>query len=96
MLAKLVTGRGTENYALNLIKYKPDNIDILLIEPNFVGGKCLTESYVNDVTKNCHIVTLCIKDKLSDNLFKNVYIKLVSKPLFKYVKAIKDSVRKLL
>lgn len=56
MLATLETGRGTENVALNLIRYKPEDMDIVIIEPNFSDGKRISKEEINTVLTNVKVI----------------------------------------
>ena len=63
MLADLRVGRGTENVLFNLLKYKPNNIDVTIIEPNSIENNplILSNSEVNELTKNCKIIRVTSK-----------------------------------
>ena len=66
MLADLRVARGTENVLFNLLRYKPDNIDITIIEPVETGNNplILSDSEVNELTRNCKIIKINSKQKI--------------------------------
>ena len=60
MLADLRIGRGTENTLFKLLKYKPNNIEITIIEPTETENNplMLSNAEVNEFTKNCKIIRI--------------------------------------
>ena len=96
MLADLRVNRGTENVLFNLLKYKPDNIDITIIEPTDTGNNplILSNSEVNELTRNCRIILINSKsEKLKKNnkgkfsiLLNILYRELISKPVLRTLK----------
>jgi hypothetical protein len=84
MPADLRVNRGSENVLFNLVKYRPNNIDITIIEPTSTENNplILSNSEVNELTRNCKIIR--INSKLPATLEKNTNKKVVgilSKPL---------------
>ena len=71
MLDDLRVNRGTENTLFNLLKYKPSTIDIAIIEPTATETNplILSNSKVNELTRNCEIIK--INSKLVVTLTKN-------------------------
>ena len=69
MLADLRIGRGTENSLFQLLKYKPNNIDITIIEPTETENNplILSNSEVNELTKNCRIIRINSKMETLNN-----------------------------
>ena len=86
MLTDLRVNRGTENVLFKLLKYKPKNIDITIIEPTEIGNNplILSNSEVNELTRNCKIIRINSKFKtLKTNNMSKVsilYRELISKP----------------
>lgn len=65
MIADLRVSRGTENVLFNLLKYKPNNIDVTIIEPTETRNYplVLSNSEINELTKDCKIIRLNSKLK---------------------------------
>ena len=89
MLADLRVGRGTENVLFNLLKYKPNNIDVTIIEPNSIENNplILSNSEVNELTKNCKIIKINSKfvtlEENSNRKISTLYRRLITKPVLK-------------
>jgi glycosyltransferase involved in cell wall biosynthesis len=81
MLDDLRVNRGTENVLFNLLKYKPSNIEITIIE-RAVEGKnplILSNSEVRELTKECKIIRINSKlDTLQKNNTSKVGISLIN------------------
>ncbi len=95
MPTDLRVGRGTENVLFNLLKYKPDNIDVTIISTDYAGKNSfiLSDLEVNELTKNCKIikinkVTLKVK-KL--NKITRLYRDLIYRPTIKTLKSIPEN-----
>jgi glycosyltransferase involved in cell wall biosynthesis len=59
MGGKLITGRGGENVLFNLISFKPSDIEVEIIEPDFIlGPPRLTNNEVKKLTENGKIVKI--------------------------------------
>ena len=92
MLSDLRVGRGTENVLFNLLKYKPNNIDITIIEPTETKNNplILSNSEVNELTKNCKIIKINSKSETfqKDNNSKIgiLYRELIAKPVLSTLK----------
>ena len=61
--ADLRVGRGVENTLFKLLKYKPKNIEITIIEITRTDNNplILSNSEVNELTKNCKIIRVTSK-----------------------------------
>lgn len=57
-LADLRTGRGVENVIFNLIKYSPDDVQIILIQTDRLPNKRVSEDYVLEILKGTDIITI--------------------------------------
>jgi len=88
------TGRGTENVALNLVKYKPRDIELTIVYTDGFDKLRLSEEYVMKITSNCKkikIHTHNIFNQLRPNFFKRIYRDFIKRPVYKDLKAIKGS-----
>jgi glycosyltransferase involved in cell wall biosynthesis len=88
MAADLRTGRGTENVLFNLLKYKPDNIDITVVYPDFSLSKFIyNEEQVKEFTKDIKTIKfhlnkpLRFKNRTVEDLFNQIIFKRYYKAL---------------
>ena len=58
MMDDLRTGRGLENVLFNLLKYKPRDIDITIIEPDNIMGERISQNEVDKLTEGCKIIRI--------------------------------------
>lgn len=90
-MAGLETGRGTENVALNLIKYKPDDVEIIIIEPIFTDGKRISEKEIKATLGNTKIIKIDLPPVESESLILKLYNLFFRKAILKYVKNVKET-----
>ncbi|WP_298279433.1 glycosyltransferase family 4 protein [Ferroplasma sp.] len=86
--ADLRTGRGCEQVLLHLINYKPSDINITIVQTDFLDFERVPQSYIDEVLKDCELITI----RTFVNSYKSVfggYSHLISKLLFKDVRGAK-------
>jgi glycosyltransferase involved in cell wall biosynthesis len=88
MMAGLETGRGTENVALNLIKYKPKDVEIIVIEPRFTDGKRKSENEIKDTIGNNRIISVDLRPVENRFFVLQLYNLFVKRHILKYVENI--------
>ena len=88
MLADLRTGRGTENVLFNLLKYKPSDVDITIVEPDNVESDRISSEEVKKLTSKCKIIRIHRQryNINMDTLFKRAYVNLILRPYYKNLK----------
>lgn len=86
MLAGLETGRGTENVALNLIKYKPNDVEVIVIEPKFIDGKRINENEIKAKIGNTRIIEIDLRPVENHSLILQLYNLFVKRDILKGVK----------
>ncbi|WP_298277037.1 glycosyltransferase family 4 protein [Ferroplasma sp.] len=86
MPVDLRVNRGTENVLFNLLKYKPNDIEITIIEPTRTGTNplILSNSEVNELTRGAKIIRIHSKlenlEKYNNSKFGTLYRELIAKP----------------
>lgn len=90
----LRVGRGTENVIFNIIKYKPDGIDISIISSDYTGGNplILSNDEVNKLTNNCKTMKFNVKSFNAKNSSKisMAFRELIYKPVIRTFKSIPE------
>lgn len=84
----LRVGRGSEQVLLNLVKNKPKNINITIVQTDASDFERLSQSDVDQIIKGCELITI----RTFVNSYRSVFGKysyLVSKLLFKDVRMAK-------
>ena len=98
MFTDLRVGRGTENVLFNLLKYKPDNIDVTIVSTDDTGKNpvILSDSEVNELTRNCKIIKINrIKSSLKqNNKFMKIYNSIFFRPSIKTLKNVQKTTLK--
>ncbi|CAC11833.1 conserved hypothetical protein [Thermoplasma acidophilum] len=90
-LADLRTGRGVENVILNLIKYRPSDIQILLIQTDRLPNKRISNDYVQEVLREIDIITIHRHGIQSRNKFMKLLEEFLIRPaILDYRQAIKE------
>lgn len=83
MTADLRVGRGTENVLFNLLKYKPESIDVTIVSNDNIGSNPIvfSDSEIKALTKNSRIINIHrIKMSINENnkllkIYKNLFYK---------------------
>ena len=83
MAAKLNTGRGTERVLLSLLKYKPKDVEAIIIEPNFMDGERLKDTEIKNFIDNCKRITVDISTDKFKNILSFLWDRLIRKSLYR-------------
>ena len=89
MLADLKTGRGTENVLLNLLKYKPLEINVNIIVPIRNDGIRIEDSEIKNKLNGAKIIRLNVGinnggGSMFETVFSTLFVKPVLRDLRKY------------
>ena len=90
--ANISTGRGTENYVLNLVKYKPEDINVLILDTDFTPVQRLSNVYVQNTISPIKRITIHRTNFANiDNIFLRMYRLIISNPIRKDIKRLKKT-----
>ena len=90
--ANISTGRGTENYLLNLVKYKPEDINVLIVDTDFTPVQRLSQASVKDIISSVKRITIHRSNiGNNDNIFLRMYKSIISNPIRKDIKRLKKT-----
>ena len=90
MMADLRTGRGVENVLFNLLKYKPRDIDITIIEPDNIMGERISQNEVDKLTEGCKIIRIHKYMYKTGSMLRDVYLNSILRPPYKNLKYAKN------
>ena len=83
MTSRLNTGRGTENVLLSLLRYKPEDVEAIIVEPNNLDEYRIDDDEVNSMIGN----TKRLQMGFSINRYRNIvfflFDGLITRSLFK-------------
>jgi glycosyltransferase involved in cell wall biosynthesis len=82
MIAKLNTGRGTERVLLNLLKFKPNNVEAIILEPNFLDHDRLNDFEIKKFIGNSERIPVNVSSRKFDNVYSLLWDRLVKKTLY--------------
>ena len=86
------TGRGAENVVLNLVKYKPQDISISIVQTDLLDRIRLPEEYVRGITEQCEVVKFHTNNLLPNfTTIYAIYLYLIKRPIHKDLKSLKDT-----
>ena len=68
-LASLRTGRGCEQVILQLIKYKPADISVTVVETDFLDGERISKETIEKLTSKVDVITIRTRVKFLNNFF---------------------------
>ncbi len=91
MLASLKTGRGTENVVINLIKYKPEDIEITIIEPEFTDGIRIDEEEIKRTIRDCKVIKINVHRIDEKTLYKRLWSIFVTRSILKDAKNMRET-----
>lgn len=57
LFTNIRAGRGTENVVLNLVKYRPKDVSISIIQTDLYDKIRLSDEYINGITEGCEMIT---------------------------------------
>ena len=90
--ANILTGRGTENYLLNLIKYKPEDINVLIVDTDFTPVQRLSQASVKDIISSVKRITIHRSNFGNiHNIFLRMYKLTISNPIRKDINRLKKT-----
>lgn len=76
MGGKLITGRGGENVLFNLLRFKPSDIEVTIIEPDFIlGPPRISVNEVIKLTQNCEIIKIKKYTYNNEKAISNLFIR---------------------
>jgi hypothetical protein len=58
MLGSLSSGRGSENVLFNLLRYKPDDIEITIVETDFIDQQRISPDELEKITSNVKLIRI--------------------------------------
>ena len=87
------TGRGTENVVLNLVKYKPQDVSISIVQTDLFDRIRLSEEYVRGITEQCEVIKFHTNNPFPPNFttIYAIYLYLIKRPIHKDLKSLKNT-----
>lgn len=69
MLGSLSSGRGSENVLFNLLRYKPDDIKISIVETDFIDQQRISPDELEEITSNVKLIRIHRNYHKYNNIF---------------------------
>ncbi len=94
----LRNGRGSEKVLLNILKYKPENIQIKIIETDYIENQRISDEEINDYLKNVDLIKIHrnVIGKKMDSVFKIILNNIIFRSYYKDIKNIsKDDLKNI-
>lgn len=89
----LRTGRGSEKTTMYILKYRPVDVQVTVVETDFYDKIRLSEDFVREFTNGCKIIKIHRAPYFSKNIFQRILEDLVIRPELKEVKRLQDTDR---